>query len=276
MLSNLLHGKKGIIFGALNEDSIAYQVALKAKAQGASIVLSNTAAAIRMGSVQALAEEIEAPLIACDITKVDEVSDLLDASTAHFGGKIDFVLHSIGMSINVRKKRAYTDLDHDATLKTLDISGVSFHKLLQTAYNKDVIADEGSVVALSYIAAQRVFPDYNEMAEAKAVLESIARSFGYHYGTRNKVRINTISQSPTMTTAGKGVKSFKEFYDYADTVSPLGNASASSCADYCLFLFSDLSKLITMQNLYHDGGFSAMGMTPAIFDFAAKTAEKEE
>jgi len=176
------------------------------------------------------------------------------------------VLHSIGMSVNVRKGKPYTDLNHEWMLKTFDVSAISFHKLMQTLYQHDAMQEQGSIVALTYIAAQRVFPDYNEMAESKALLESFARSFGYHYGVHKKVRVNTISQSPTMTTAGKGIKGFQEFFDYANTMSPLGNASAEACADYCVALFSDLTRFVTMQNLFHDGGFSTMGMNPALVE----------
>jgi enoyl-[acyl-carrier protein] reductase I len=196
---------------------------------------------------------------------MEDLEKLFTGATEHFGGKIDFVLHSIGMSINVRKGRPYTDLNYEFMAKTFDISAMSFHRVMQTLWKQDAMSDWGSIAALTYIAAQRVFPDYSEMAESKALLESFARSFGYHFGTRNRVRVNTVSQSPTMTTAGSGVKGFKEFFDYADKMSPLGNASAEACADYCVFLFSDLSRMVTMQNLYHDGGFSSMGMNPAVF-----------
>ena len=182
------------------------------------------------------------------------------------GGKIDFVLHSIGMSLNVRKKKEYTDLNYDWMQKTFDISAISFHKVMQTLWKMEAMNDGGSILALTYIAAQRTFPDYSEMAESKALLESFARSFGYHFGERNNVRVNTISQSPTKTTAGSGVKGFDEFFDYADKMSPLGNASSESCADYCVLMFSDFTRMVTMQNLYHDGGFSSMGMSPKVLD----------
>jgi len=213
-----------------------------------------------------LGEKLNAPVIAADATSMDDLKQLLEQSMTHFGGPIDFILHSIGMSLNVRKNKAYTELNHEWMLKTFDISAISFHKLMQTAYHLDAVKDWGSIVALTYIAAQRVFPDYNEMAESKALLESFARSFGYHYGVKKKVRVNTISQSPTWTTAGSGVKGFKTFFDYADTMSPLGNATADECADYCVFMFSDLSRKITMQNLYHDGGYSSMGINPSVFN----------
>ncbi len=264
MSNNLLQGKKGIIFGALDEKSIAWKTALKCHEQGAQIVLSNAPVALRMGEINKLSEAINAPVIGADVTNMDDLKKLFEGAMQHFGGKIDFVLHSIGMGLNVRKGKHYTELNYEWNQKTLDISAMSLHRVLRTAWDMDALNDWGSVVALTYIAAQRVFPDYNEMADAKALLESVTRSFGYHYGVRNKVRVNTISQSPTMTTAGSGVKGFSGFLDYADKMSPLGNASAEDCANYCTFMFSDLSRYITMQNLFHDGGFSFTGVTEAV------------
>ncbi|HEX5625499.1 MAG TPA: SDR family oxidoreductase [Saprospiraceae bacterium] len=266
MSNNLLAGKRGIIFGALDEQSIAWHVAEKCVEQGARIALTNAPVALRMGKIQELSERLNAPLIGADATLVEDLEKLLQESMEKLGGKMDFILHSIGMSLNVRKGKSYTDLNYDFMQKSFDISAISFHKLMQSAYKLDAMQDGGSILALTYIAGQRVFPDYSEMAEAKALLESFARSFGYHFGTLKKVRVNTISQSPTMTTAGSGIKGFQEFYDYADKMSPLGNASADSCADYCVTLFSDLTRMVTMQNLYHDGGFSSMGMNPAILN----------
>lgn len=266
MSQGLLAGKKGIITGALDESSIAWHVAEKCVDEGAHIVLSNAPVALRFGKINELSEKCNAPIIAADATSMEDIENLFTKSQEHLGGKIDFVLHSIGMSLNVRKNKHYTDLKHDWMLKTFDISAVSFHRMMQVAFQMDAINDWGSILGLSYIAAQRVFPDYSEMAESKALLESFARSFGYHFGTKNKVRVNTISQSPTRTTAGSGVKGFDQFFEYADTMSPLGNASADDCALYCVFLFSDMSRMITMQNLYHDGGFSAMGINPALLN----------
>ena len=266
MSNNLLKGKRGIIFGALNEHSLAWKTAVKCHEQGASIVLTNAPIAMRFGEINQLGEQINAPIIPADVTNMEDIENLITKSMEHFGGKIDFILHSVGMSINVRKGHVYTELNHEWMLKTLDISAVSLHRVCQVAYQKDAMNDWGSIVALSYIAAQRVFPDYNEMADAKALLESIARSFGYHFGVRNKVRVNTISQSPTMTTAGSGVKGFDGFLVYADKMSPLGNASADSCADYCVSMFSDLSRYVTMQNLFHDGGFSFTGVSHGVID----------
>ena len=266
MSHNLLKGKRGIIFGALDEQSIAWKVAEKCHAEGASISLTNAPVAMRFGKINELGEKINAQIIQADATIIEDLENLLKQSQENLGGKIDFILHSIGMSLNVRKGKSYTDLNYDFMQKTFDISAISFHKLMQTAMKLDAVNDHGSIVALTYIAAQRVFPDYSEMAESKALLESFARSFGYHFGTQKKVRVNTISQSPTMTTAGSGIKGFQEFYDYANKMSPLGNASAEACADYCVFMFSDLSRCITMQNVFHDGGFSTMGMNPAILN----------
>jgi len=266
MANGLLSGKKGIISGALDSNSIAWKIAEKAVAQGAEIVLTNAPVALRMGAINELAEKTNTIVIPADATSIDDINNLYDQTTERFGGKIDFILHSIGMSINVRKKKAYTDTKYEWMQKTFDISAISFHKFMQCAYQKDCMNDWGSIVGLTYIAAQRTFPDYGEMAESKALLESFARSFGYHWAKKKNVRVNTISQSPTMTTAGKGVKGFQEFFDYADKMSPLGNASAEACADYCIALFSDLTKYVTMQNLYHDGGFSNMGMAPEVLD----------
>jgi enoyl-[acyl-carrier protein] reductase I len=265
MGNQLLKGKKGIVFGALDERSIAWITALKAIEEGAEIVLTNAPIALRMGKINELAAQCNnAPVIGADATSVEDLENLFTKAMEHFGGKVDFVLHSIGMSPNVRKGFAYTDTNYDNFLKTLDISALSFHKVMQTAFKLDAINEWGSVVALSYIAAQRTFPGYNDMAEAKALLESIARSFGYHYGVHKKVRVNTISQSPTVTTAGSGVSGFNAFLDYAEKMSPLGNASAEACANYCLTLFSDYTRMVTMQNLFHDGGFSFTGVSDAI------------
>ncbi len=260
----VLAGKKGIIFGALDSQSIAWKVAERCVAEGAQITLTNAPVAMRFGEINALAEQCKAPVFPADATVMEDLESLFQKSMEHFGGKVDFVLHSIGMSLNVRKNKAYTDLNHEWMQKSFDISAISFHKMMQTMWKLDAISDWGSIVALTYIAAQRTFPDYSEMAESKALLESFARSFGYHYGTAKKVRVNTISQSPTMTTAGKGIKGFTEFYNYADKMAPLGNAPAEACADYCVALFSDFTRYVTMQNLFHDGGFSNMGMNPAV------------
>lgn len=264
MSSPLLKGKKGIIFGALNDQSIAWKVAERAHEEGAVFVLTNAPIAMRMGEINQLAEKTNSKVIAADATSIEDLEKLIKGAVEELGGPLDFILHSIGMSVNVRKGRPYTDLNYDWLHKGWDVSAVSFHKVLQTAWKLDALAEWGSVLALSYIAAQRSFPDYNDMAENKAYLESVARSFGYHYGLRKKVRVNTLSQSPTMTTAGSGVKGFNSFIDYAEKMSPLGNATAEDCADYCIALFSDLTRRVTMQNLYNDGGFSQVGVSDLV------------
>ncbi|MGM9833913.1 MAG: enoyl-ACP reductase [Candidatus Limisoma sp.] len=266
MSYNLLKGKRGIIFGALNSNSIAWKVAERAVEEGAVITLSNTPVAVRMGTIDELGKKLNAEILPADATNVDDLEMVFQKSMEILGGKIDFVLHSIGMSPNVRKKKLYDDLDYDLLNKTLDISAISFHKMIQSAKKLDAINEYGSIVALSYVAAQRTLFGYNDMADAKALLESIARSFGYIYGREKGVRINTISQSPTMTTAGSGVKGMESLMDFANRMSPLGNADASECADYCIVMFSDLTRKVTMQNLYHDGGFSSMGMSLRAMD----------
>jgi enoyl-[acyl-carrier protein] reductase I len=263
---NLLKGKKGIIFGALDERSIAWKTALRCVEEGAEIVLTNAPIALRMGEINKLAETCKAPVIPADVTSMEDLDNLFTQTKAHFGGGVDFILHSIGMSLNVRKGIPYTEANYDFMHKTMDISAMSLHRVLQTAMKHDAINEWGSVVALTYIAAQRVFPDYNEMADAKSLLESISRSFGYHYGVKKKVRVNTISQSPTVTTAGSGVKGFDGFVSYAEKMSPLGNANADQCANYTVTLFSDMTRMVTMQNLFHDGGFSLTGVTNAVIE----------
>lgn len=266
MATNLLKGKKGIIFGALDENSIAWKTALRCHEEGAQFVLTNAPVAMRMGKINELAEKCNTQVIPADATSVEDLEKLFSQSMEIMGGKLDFVLHSIGMSPNVRKGKHYTDLNYDWFLKSLDISGISFHKVLQTADKLDAMNEWGSILALTYIAAQRTFPDYSDMAQAKAVLESIARSYGYFFAKKNKVRVNTISQSPTMTTAGSGVGGFDVFFDYADKMSPLGNASAEDCANYIAVMFSDYTRMVTMQNLMHDGGFSTTGISDAIVE----------
>ncbi len=261
MANNLLEGKKGIIFGALNDMSIAWKVAERAHEEGAEFILSNTPVALRLGTLNELAEKTNSEIIPADATNVDDIENVFKKAMEKFGGKIDFMLHSIGMSPNVRKGLSYDALNYDFYQKTIDISALSFHKMLQVARKLDAINEWGSVVALSYIAAQRTLYGYNDMADAKSLLESIARSFGYIYGRDKKIRVNTISQSPTMTTAGSGVKGIDSLIDFTERMSPLGNASADDCANYCITLFSDLTKKVTMQNLFHDGGFSSMGMS---------------
>ncbi len=270
MAYGLLNGKRGIISGALDEKSIAWKVALKAKEEGATFTLTNAPIAMRMGAIKQLAEHCNAEIIPADATSVEDLENLFTKSTEILGGKVDFVLHSIGMSPNIRKGKAYTDLNYDWFKQSIDISALSFHKMMQTAYKLDAISEWGSVVALTYMAAQRTFPFYTDMADAKAVLESIARSFGYRYGKSHKVRVNTISQSPTPTTAGGGIGGFDKFYDFADKTAPLGNATADQCADYCITMFSDLTRMVTMQNLFHDGGFSMTGISEEVMELINK------
>lgn len=270
MSNNLLKGKKGIIFGALDEKSIAWKVAQRCVQEGAQITLTNAPIALRMGAINKLAEECKAEVIPADVTNMDDLKNLFEKSMQALGGKIDFLLHSVGMSMNVRKGKHYTEADYEFMHKGFDISAMSLHRVLQTMRNMDAMNEWGSVVALSYIAAQRVFPDYNDMADAKALLESITRSFGYHLGVEKKIRVNSVSQSPTKTTAGSGVKGFDMFFDYAEMMSPLGNASSDHCADYCVTLFSDLTRMVTMQNLFHDGGFSFTGISQAVVEKISK------
>lgn len=266
MAYNLLKGKRGIISGALDENSIAWHVAQKAHAEGATFTLTNAPIAMRMGKINELAKACNAEIIPADATSVEELGNLFSKSTEILGGKLDFVLHSIGMSPNIRKGKSYGELNYDWYNKSIDVSALSFHKMMHVAEKQDAINEWGSFVGLSYIAAQRTYPFYTDMADAKATLESIARSYGYRLGKAKKVRVNTISQSPTMTTAGSGIDGFQSFYDFADKMSPLGNAPAADCANYCIFLFSDLSRMITMQNLYHDGGYSNTGISEEIIE----------
>lgn len=265
MGNHLLKGKKGIIFGALDDSSIAWKVAERAHEEGADILLTNAPVALRMGQINELAERLGTEVVPADATSMEDLNVLFDKAAERFG-KVDFILHSIGMSPNVRKNKGYTELNYDWYHKTLDISGMSFHRVMQVAWEKDIMNEWGSILALSYIAAQRTFAKYNDMAEAKALLESIARSFGYHFGKAKKVRVNTISQSPTPTTAGSGVKGFDKMLDFGEKLSPLGNATSDECADYCITLFSDLTRKVTMQNLFHDGGFSSVGISEDLLD----------
>ena len=275
MAYNLLKGKRGIIFGALNELSIAWKVAERAVEEGAEILLTNTPVSIRLGTINQLAEQTGALVVPADATSVEDLQNLVDTALEHFGGKIDFVLHAVGMSPNVRKNIPYEDTNYQNMLKTIDISALSFHKLLQTLYQKDAMAEYGSVVSLSYIAAQRTVIGYNDMADAKALLESITRSFGAIYGKKCGVRVNTVSQSPTMTTAGQGIAGLGQWFEMVDEISPLGNATADDCADYVVTLFSDLTRKVTMQNLYHDGGFSNMAISPSVIEAYGKGKQQE-
>lgn len=270
MANNLLKGKRGIISGALDQNSIAWHVAERAHEEGATFTLTNAPIAMRMGKINELAEKTESEIIPADATSVEELDNLFAKSQEILGGKIDFVLHSIGMSPNIRKGKSYGELNYDWFQKSLDVSALSFHKMMHVAEKQDALNEWGSVLGLSYIAAQRTFPFYTDMADAKSVLESIARGYGYRLGKAKNVRVNTISQSPTKTTAGAGIGGFDSFFDFADKMSPLGNALASDCANYCIFLFSDLSRMITMQNLFHDGGYSNTGISEEIIEQMGK------
>ena len=276
MSNNILKGKRGIIFGALDNKSIAWKVAQHAYLEGAKFTLTNAPIALRMGSIDDLAKETKSKVIAADATSTDDLKNLFEISMQELGGKIDFILHSIGMSVNVRKGRKYYEQNYDWNIKGYDVSALSFHKTIQTAWELDAMNEWGSIIGLSYIAAQRVFHTYNDMADNKAMLESIARSFGYHYGIKRNVRINTISQSPTETTAGSGVAGFDGFYRFANDLSPLGNATSDDCADYCISLFSDYTRKVTMQNLFHDGGFSFTGMSETAMETYLKVMEDEK
>ncbi|MFS4417137.1 enoyl-ACP reductase [Maribacter sp. 2307ULW6-5] len=266
MAYDLLKGKRGIIFGALDENSIAWKTAESVHNEGGRFVLTNAPIAMRMGQIKDLAKKTGSEIVPADATSMEDLDALVAKATEILGGKLDFVLHSIGMSVNVRKGRAYTDQKYDFTAKGWDVSALSFHKVMQALYKADAMNEWGSIVALTYMAAQRSFPDYNDMADNKAYLESVARSFGYFFGKEKKVRVNTISQSPTPTTAGQGVKGFDGFISYAEKMSPLGNATAQDCADYTLTLFSDLTRKVTMQNLFHDGGFSNTGVSQEVIE----------
>ncbi len=266
MSHNLLKGKRGIISGALDANSIAWKVAQRCHQEGASIVLTNAPIAMRMGEIKKLAEETNSQIIPADATSMEDLDNLYNRSMELLGGKMDFVLHSIGMSVNIRKNISYPESNYDYFQKGIDVSALSLHKMLSSAMKLDAINDWGSVVALTYMAAQRTFPFYTDMADIKAMLESITRSFGYHYGKFKNVRVNTISQSPTKTTAGSGIKGFEDFYNFADKIAPLGNATADDCANYCVTLFSDLTRMVTMQNLFHDGGYSTTGISQEVMD----------
>jgi enoyl-[acyl-carrier protein] reductase I len=271
MAYGLLKGKKGIISGALDENSIAWKAALKAHEEGAQIVLTNAPIAMRMGKINELAEKVGAEIVPADATSVEDLTNLYEKSTEILGGKMDFVLHSIGMSPNIRKGKEYGDLNYDWYLKSIDISALSFHKFMHVAEKLDALNEWASVVGLSYIAAQRTYPFYTDMADAKAVLESIARGYGYRLGKAKNVRVNTISQSPTPTTAGSGIGGFESFFEFAEKMSPLGNATAEDCANYIIMLFSDLTKMVTMQNLFHDGGYSNTGISEEIIEMMGKS-----
>ncbi len=260
----LLKGKKGIIFGALEERSIAWAIAEKVHAEGGEFVLSNAPVVRRVGTLDKLAEITNSEIIWADATSDEEIAGLFEQTKEKFGS-IDFIVHAIGMGLNVRKKRPYEDLNYGWLMKSLDISAVSLHRIVHHGLETGALADNGSIVALSYIGAQRTFSAYSEMGDAKALLESIVRSFGYRLGKRG-IRINSISQGPTKTTAGTGIAGFEAMFQFADKIAPLGNPDAEACADYTISLLCDLTRMVTMQNLYHDGGFSSMGISDELIE----------
>jgi enoyl-[acyl-carrier protein] reductase I len=261
---NLLDGKTGVIFGPLNEESIAWSIAQACHREGAEFALSNAPVARRFGSLDELADATDSPIIWADATDDEDLDALFDEVTDTYG-QVDFIVHSIGMGVNVRKDVPYEDLNYNWYEQTLDVSSVSLHRIVRHALDADAIADGGSILAMTYIGAQRIFSKYSEMGDAKALLESIVRSFGYRLGEHD-IRINAISQSPTKTTAGSGIEGFDAMYEFAERVAPLGNADADSCADYAVTLLSDLTRMVTMQTLYHDGGFSSMGISDEIVE----------
>ncbi|HET9136436.1 MAG TPA: enoyl-ACP reductase [Candidatus Kapabacteria bacterium] len=259
----LLKGKTGIIFGPLDESSLGWHIATAAYREGAKLAISNVALALRIGKPQELAAMCgNAPLIPCDASNQAEIDTCFKEVKERFG-KIDFIVHSVGMSTNIRKGMPYEKLNYDWYLKTIDVSGLSLHRLISGALENDVLNDYSSIIGLSHMAAQRPFTTYTDMAEAKAVLESIARNYGARLGLQ-KIRVNTVSQSPTWTRAGSGIEDFDKMYYYSDLLAPLGNASAEECGDYCVTLLSDLTRKVTMQNLYHDGGFALMGLSQSM------------
>ena len=266
MGNNILKGKRGVIFGAVNDMSIAWKTAEHAYAEGARFVLTNMPAAMRMGNISELADKCQTEVIPADASNVNDLKNLFTKAPEILGGKIDFILHSVAMSYNVRKDKPYDDLDYDFFLKTIDVSALSLHKMLQTASKLDVLNDGASVVALSFLAAHRTSHGYNDMAEAKAMLESIARSFGYVLGKKKRIRINTVSQSPLLSKATNGLDFMEAVIDFSESISPLGNADADSCADICVMLFSDYTRFVSMQNIFNDGGFSSMAMNSEIAD----------
>lgn len=270
----LLKGKKGLIFGALDERSIAWRIALACKREGAAFSLSNAPVALRMGTLDELGEKTGAKIFPCDVTKEDEVQELMQ-NVKEEHGKIDFILHAIGMSPNVRKNKGYEELNYNWNQKTLDISAVSLHKVIRYADEAGILNEGGSIVALSYIGAQRIFSKYSDMNDAKALLESIARNYGSRLADRG-IRVNTVSQAPTKTSAGSGIKGFDGMYTFADKLAPMGNPTADECADYCVTLFSDLTRKVTMQNLYHDGGFVTAGINEEMINDLAKLYGDEE
>ncbi len=271
----LLKGKKGIVFGPLDESSIGWQIALHAYREGAEIAISNVAAALRFGNIEELSVLCgNAPMIVCDASKNEDVDNCFKELKEKIGS-VDFIVHSIGMSQNIRKQLPYEDLNYEWFIKTLDVSALSLHRLVSYALKNEVINQGGSILALSYIASQRNYWTYSDMGDAKSLLESIVRSYGPRLA-RHAIRINTISQSPTYTKAGSGIPGFEKMFEYSDLMSPLGNASAVECAEYSMTILSDLSRKVTMQNLFHDGGYSSMGATIPMIKLAHEVLNDKE
>ena len=271
----LLKGKKGIVFGPLDESSIGWQIALHAYREGAEIAISNVAAALRFGNIDELSTLCgNAPMIVCDASKNEDV-DACFKELKEKMGPVDFIVHSIGMSQNIRKQLPYEDLNYEWFIKTLDVSALSLHRLVSYALKNEAINEGGSILSLSYIASQRNYWTYSDMGDAKSLLESIVRSYGPRLA-RKAIRINTISQSPTYTKAGSGIPGFEKMYEYSDLMSPLGNASAEECAEYTMTILSDLSRKVTMQNLFHDGGYSSMGATIPMIKLAHEVLNDKE
>lgn len=270
----LLEGKKGIIFGALNDSSIAWKIAEAVHREGGRFILSNAPVAQRLGGLDDLAKKTEAEIVWADATSEEDLTALFERAKALYGG-VDFIVHSIGMGLNVRKNRPYEDLNYEWYKKSLDISAISLHRVIHQADALGALRDGGSIIALTYIGAQRTFSKYSEMGDAKALLESIVRSYGYRLGKRG-IRINSISQSPTITTAGSGIAGFDAMFKFAERIAPMGNADAESCADYTVSLLSDLTRMVTMQNLFHDGGFATMGISDELIADLAEIYSKGE
>jgi enoyl-[acyl-carrier protein] reductase I len=268
----LLEGKKGVIFGPLNDQSIAWQIALQIYGEGGRFVLTNAPISMRFGKIHDLSKLCgDAPVVLANVMNDEDMEHLFERARDHFGG-IDFIVHSVGRSENIRKGRTYDDLRYDWYLKTLEISALSLHRAIH--YALPALNDGASIVALTYIGAQRVFSEYLDMGDAKTLLEAIARNFGAHLGKRG-IRVNTVSQSPTRTTTGRGIAGFDAMFEFANKLAPLGNATAEDCADYVVTLLSDLTRKVTLQNLYHDGGFSNMGMDERLMKLFEQLTEKE-
>jgi len=270
--NNILSGKRGIIFGVLDSCSIAWEVAKRCKAEGADLVLTNTETALQLGETQNLAAQLQTSVIVCDASKIEDLESLMDNAEQLLGGKIDFILHAVAMSMNLRRHREYTNVNYSYFNQTIDISAISLHKLLQTCMKKNSLNQGASVVTLTYIASERFMEGYNDMADAKAMLESVVRNMGGIYGEKMGVRVNAISQSPIQTRAEHSFAQVEYFHDFAEQLAPLGRADAEDCANLCVMLFSDYTRKVTMQTIYNDGGFSRTLMTNKFIDYFRETS----